>query len=142
MPPPDVDADKTTYTENADHEATFMTTANAKKKAKPREEGMIDDIESIMEALMDSKGRGVKHVYSLFEIIELIAPPDLNQARVNRCFIVLVNRKLVWKDNTRHVFAAFLSIGSTSRPIIGHRTVSLAWPSVNPGDDVGVRRAY
>ncbi|KAI6168273.1 hypothetical protein EDD17DRAFT_1820718 [Pisolithus thermaeus] len=51
MPLPDVDADKTTYTENADHEMMFMTTADvtststtmattklltkAKKKAKP-----------------------------------------------------------------------------------------------------------
>ncbi|KAI6168276.1 hypothetical protein EDD17DRAFT_612412 [Pisolithus thermaeus] len=58
-PPLDIDADKTTYTENADYETTIMTTANvtststittttkpptkAKKKAKPREEGKIDD---------------------------------------------------------------------------------------------------
>ncbi|KAI6000286.1 hypothetical protein F5J12DRAFT_906612 [Pisolithus orientalis] len=50
-------------------------------------------MESIIEAMMDSEGRGVK-------LIELIAPPDLNQARVNKCLIALVNRKLVRKDNS------------------------------------------
>ncbi|KAI6116369.1 hypothetical protein F5141DRAFT_1212975 [Pisolithus sp. B1] len=141
-PTPDIDADKTTYTENADYETTFMTAANvtststttttakpptkAKKRAKPREEGKIGEralggivlaigsdkgkdadrethflssprvsqhMEFIIEALMDSEGRGVK-------LIELIATPDPNQARVNKCLIALVNRKLVRKDNT------------------------------------------
>lgn len=50
-------------------------------------------MESIIEAMMDSEGRGVK-------LIELIAPPDLNQARVNKCLVALVNRKLVRKDNS------------------------------------------
>ena len=27
-------------------------------------------------------------------------PPDLNQARVNKCLIALVNRKIVRKDNS------------------------------------------
>ena len=27
-------------------------------------------------------------------------PPDLNQARVNKCLIALVNRKIVQKDNS------------------------------------------
>ena len=31
---------------------------------------------------------------------EFIRPPDLNQARVNKCLIALVNRKLVQKDNS------------------------------------------
>lgn len=135
-PPPDIDADKTTYTENADCETTFMTAANvtststtttttkpltkAKKKAKPKltakekkerlmtieklisclplefrgsDPNLRRSMESIIEAMMDSEGRGVK-------LIELIAPPDLNQARVNKCLIALVNRKLVRKDNT------------------------------------------
>ncbi|KAI6096433.1 hypothetical protein EDD16DRAFT_1698161 [Pisolithus croceorrhizus] len=123
-PTPDIDADKTTYTENADYELTFMTAANvtststttttaklptkAKKRAKPREEGKIATREKmlieklisclplefhssdsfIIEELMDS------------EVIELIATPNLNQARVNKCLIALVNRKLVRKDNT------------------------------------------
>ncbi|KAI6168275.1 hypothetical protein EDD17DRAFT_1526577 [Pisolithus thermaeus] len=46
-----------------------------------------------MEALVDSKGRGVK-------LTELIAPAHLNQARVNKCFITLVNRRLVRNDHT------------------------------------------
>ncbi|KAI0057124.1 hypothetical protein BV25DRAFT_1812878 [Artomyces pyxidatus] len=51
------------------------------------------NIETVIEALMDSGGRGVK-------LIELITPPDLNQARVNKCLIALVNRKIVTKDNS------------------------------------------
>lgn len=31
---------------------------------------------------------------------DLIKPPDLNQARVNKCLIALVNRKAVKKDST------------------------------------------
>jgi hypothetical protein len=31
---------------------------------------------------------------------DLIKPPDLNQARVNKCLIALVNRKAVQKDNS------------------------------------------
>jgi DASH complex subunit DAM1 len=30
----------------------------------------------------------------------MIVPPDLNQARVNKCLIALVNRKIVTKDNS------------------------------------------
>ncbi|KAH7887118.1 hypothetical protein F5I97DRAFT_1807400 [Phlebopus sp. FC_14] len=51
------------------------------------------NMESIVEAMMDSGGRGVK-------LIELITPPDLNQARVNKCLIALVNRKIVQKDSS------------------------------------------
>ncbi|KAI6168270.1 hypothetical protein EDD17DRAFT_1526548 [Pisolithus thermaeus] len=110
-------------------EMTFMTAANAtststtttttttkpltkaKKKAKPKlsgkeKKGRLHEhqscpeklhcsMESIIEALMDNEGRGVKHVF-----IGLIAPPDLNQAWVNKCLIALVNRELVRKDNT------------------------------------------
>ena len=32
-------------------------------------------------------------------VIELVTPPDLNQARVNKCLIALVNRKIVHKDS-------------------------------------------
>ncbi|KIM86669.1 hypothetical protein PILCRDRAFT_815910 [Piloderma croceum F 1598] len=41
-----------------------------------------------VEAMMVSEGRGVK-------LLDLTAPPDLNQARVNKCLIALVNRKIV-----------------------------------------------
>jgi hypothetical protein len=37
---------------------------------------------------------------SLHAVIELIKPPDLNQARVNKCLIALVNRKIVRKENS------------------------------------------
>jgi|SRR5712671_1165277 len=30
----------------------------------------------------------------------MIVPPDLNQARVNKCLIALVNRKIVTKDSS------------------------------------------
>lgn len=33
-------------------------------------------------------------------VIELVKPPDLNQARVNKCLIALVNRKIVRKENS------------------------------------------
>jgi hypothetical protein len=33
-------------------------------------------------------------------VTDLITPPDLNQARVNKCLIALVNRKVVQKDNS------------------------------------------
>ena len=33
-------------------------------------------------------------------VIEMIVPPDLNQARVNKCLIMLVSRKFVTKDNS------------------------------------------
>ncbi|KAF9233405.1 hypothetical protein BU15DRAFT_90370 [Melanogaster broomeanus] len=122
-PPPDIDADRTTYTENPDPDTTFATTvtttsktgappgAKPKKKSKPKlsakekkERSMV--IEKTISCLplefrgsdlglrrnMET-GRGVK-------LIELIVPPDLNQARVNKCLIALVNRKLVQKDNT------------------------------------------
>jgi len=36
----------------------------------------------------------------LLEVTDLITPPDLNQARVNKCLIALVNRKVVQKDNS------------------------------------------
>ncbi|KAH7929970.1 hypothetical protein BV22DRAFT_1001700 [Leucogyrophana mollusca] len=55
--------------------------------------GLRRNMEVVIEAMMDSDGRGVK-------LIELITPPDLNQARVNKCLIALVNRKVVQKDNS------------------------------------------
>ncbi|KAI6096438.1 hypothetical protein EDD16DRAFT_1773723 [Pisolithus croceorrhizus] len=107
---------------NATSTSTTTTTTTtkpltkAKKKAKPKlsgkeKKGRLHEhqscpeklhcsMESIIEALMDNEGRGVKHVCFFFEFIGLIAPPDLNQAWVNKCLIALVNRELVRKDNT------------------------------------------
>lgn len=41
-----------------------------------------------------------KHGAHCSAVIELIAAPDLTQARVNKCLIALVNRKLVQKDSS------------------------------------------
>lgn len=38
--------------------------------------------------------------FDLNSVPELVKPPELNQARVNKCLIALVNRKLVQKDNS------------------------------------------
>ncbi|KAH9077640.1 DASH complex subunit Dam1-domain-containing protein [Lactarius deliciosus] len=54
------------------------------------------NVETVIERLMDSEGRGLK-------LIEMIVPPDLNQARVNKCLIMLVSRKFVTKDNSTGV---------------------------------------
>jgi hypothetical protein len=69
------------------------------------------NIEMVIERFMDSNGRGLKCgsyinpwiiAVSLqaIAVIEMIVPPDLNQARVNKCLIALVNRKIVTKDNS------------------------------------------
>ncbi|TFK94351.1 hypothetical protein K466DRAFT_649422 [Polyporus arcularius HHB13444] len=49
-------------------------------------------IEAVIEKFLDNPGEG-------FSIIAFVKPPDLNQARVNKCLIALVNRKIVRKDN-------------------------------------------
>jgi DASH complex subunit DAM1 len=33
-------------------------------------------------------------------VTDLISPPDLSQARVNKCLIALVNRKVVQKNSS------------------------------------------
>ncbi|KAI0357017.1 hypothetical protein OH77DRAFT_191124 [Trametes cingulata] len=40
------------------------------------------------------------HPDEAFNIVAFVKPPDLNQARVNKCLIALVNRKIVRKDNS------------------------------------------
>lgn len=44
--------------------------------------------------------RNIYNISDFVEVTDLIAPPDLNQARVNKCLIALVNRKLVRKENS------------------------------------------
>lgn len=134
-PPPDSEADKTTFTETQEFESMYTTNATArnastimktvstgipKKKVKPKltakekkdrllslekivmslplefrgsDPGLRRNMESVIEFMMDSDGRGIR-------LIELIKPPDLNQARVNKCLIALVNRKIVRKENS------------------------------------------
>ncbi|TFK48902.1 hypothetical protein OE88DRAFT_1663160 [Heliocybe sulcata] len=50
-------------------------------------------IEMVITPLMEREGQGIR-------LHDLIVPPDLNQARVNKCLIVLVHSKIVQKDNT------------------------------------------
>ncbi|KAL1716759.1 DASH complex subunit Dam1-domain-containing protein [Schizophyllum commune] len=50
-------------------------------------------IDLVIEGMLDAPTRVVK-------IQDLIKPPDLNQARVNKCLIALVNRKIVTKENS------------------------------------------
>jgi len=54
--------------------------------------GLRRNMEMVIEFMIDSDGCGVK-------LVELIKPPDLNQARVNKCLIALVNRKIAHKDS-------------------------------------------
>ncbi|KIM86127.1 hypothetical protein PILCRDRAFT_334292 [Piloderma croceum F 1598] len=56
-----------------------------------RSQNLRRNMETVVEAMMDSEGRGVK-------LLDLIAPPDLNQARVNKCLIALVNRKILCRE--------------------------------------------
>ena len=70
------------------------------------------NMETVVEAMMDSESRGIKRALNLptcymlaesfdaHSVIDLITPPNLNQARVNKCLIALVNRKIVQKDNS------------------------------------------
>jgi len=51
------------------------------------------NIEGVIEALMDSGNKGLR-------LQEMVRPPDLNQAKVNKCLIALVNRKIVVKDSS------------------------------------------
>lgn len=68
-------------------------------------------METVIERLMDAPSQTVKckpetmppwnfieHFCEL--VMDLVKPPDLNQARVNKCLIALVNRKAVKKDNS------------------------------------------
>ncbi|KAI0827476.1 hypothetical protein BC628DRAFT_1369880 [Trametes gibbosa] len=50
-------------------------------------------METIVEKFMDGPQEA-------FNIVAFVKPPDLNQARVNKCLIALVNRKMVRKDNS------------------------------------------
>ena len=71
-------------------------------------QGLRRNMETVIEFMMDSDGRGIKRMYARatdlvdhlpFTVLELVKPPDLNQARVNKCLIALVNRKIVHKDS-------------------------------------------
>ncbi|KAE9409218.1 hypothetical protein BT96DRAFT_953610 [Gymnopus androsaceus JB14] len=50
-------------------------------------------METVIEGIWDSPSQTVK-------LPDLIQPPELNQARVNKCLIALVNRKIVRKESS------------------------------------------
>ncbi|KAK7048196.1 hypothetical protein R3P38DRAFT_2867926 [Favolaschia claudopus] len=52
------------------------------------------NMEGVIEGLMNAPNQTVKLV------TDLIQPPDLSQARVNKCLIALVNRKVVQKNSS------------------------------------------
>ena len=55
-------------------------------------------------------------------------PPDLNQARVNKCLIALVNRKIVTKDNST-VGGIYWLVASVAEEVVfreGNRIIPLA----------------
>ncbi|KAJ7459661.1 DASH complex subunit Dam1-domain-containing protein [Mycena latifolia] len=51
------------------------------------------NMEGVIEGLLNAPAQTVK-------LTDLISPPDLSQARVNKCLIALVNRKVVQKNNS------------------------------------------
>lgn len=68
------------------------------------------NMETVIEGLMAASAQGLKCTFFLFvrvadvwtsyPVHDLIKPPDLNQARVNKCLIALVNRKVVQKESS------------------------------------------
>ncbi len=69
-------------------------------------------IEAVIEKFLDNPGEGFSSMSfhpvcctrtcsnrTFYAVIAFVKPPDLNQARVNKCLIALVNRKIVRKDN-------------------------------------------
>ncbi|KAH8113885.1 hypothetical protein DFH11DRAFT_281442 [Phellopilus nigrolimitatus] len=50
------------------------------------------NIEFIIETLMDNPNG--------LEILKFVKPPDLNQARANKCLLALINRKIVSRDSS------------------------------------------
>ncbi|KAL0580693.1 DASH complex subunit dam1 [Marasmius crinis-equi] len=55
--------------------------------------GLRRNLDAVVEGLMDAPGQTAR-------ITDLVKPPDLPQARVNKCLIALINRKIVTKDSS------------------------------------------
>lgn len=87
-------------------------------------------LESVVETFLNNTGRGIgsEHLFRVCMyscsssylcgntfciVLEFVKPPDLNQARANKCLIALVNRKIVQKNNStvRLLFGCTLAIG-------------------------------
>ncbi|KIM75135.1 hypothetical protein PILCRDRAFT_13823 [Piloderma croceum F 1598] len=115
------DIDKT-MTETIEHDAANTTTATALSgasgksgvKMEKKERNIL--VEKTISCLpLEFRGSDpVNHFLYLhiflilsfaelkctYPVLDLIAPPDLNRARVNKCLIALINRKIVQKDNS------------------------------------------
>ena len=59
-------------------------------------------------------------------VLELVKPPDLNQARVNKCLIALVNRKIVTKENGTVCSPSSFPFLYSDVRVSGSCTISLA----------------
>ncbi|KAK1218707.1 DASH complex subunit dam1 [Marasmius sp. AFHP31] len=55
--------------------------------------GLRRNLDAVVEGLMDAPGQTAR-------ITDLVKPPELPQARVNKCLIALINRKIVTKDSS------------------------------------------
>jgi DASH complex subunit DAM1 len=73
-------------------------------------QSLRQNMETIIEHFLDRPNIGFKRTQllplpwlssaNLSTVSDLIGPPDLNQARVNKCLVALVNRKMVYKENS------------------------------------------
>ena len=98
-------------------------------------------MEGVIEGLMNAPGNTVKCRFSFITFIhsqithlfmsvtDLIKPPDLSQARVNKCLIALVNRKAVQKENnTVHINFFLATLHNLRRLLQG--TVLYHWQGI------------
>ena len=82
-------------------------------------------IDLVIEGMLDAPTRVVKSERQRLTLApvtnpsspvqDLIKPPDLNQARVNKCLIALVNRKIVTKENSTVRLRGFFLQAKTDR---------------------------
>lgn len=85
-------------------------------------------MEGVIEGLMNAPGNTVKCWFSSttyihnrmtqsfhLSVTDLIKPPDLSQARVNKCLIALVNRKAVHKENNTVHMIFFATLHNLKR---------------------------
>ena len=66
----------------------------------------------------------------------MIVPPDLNQARVNKCLIALVNRKIVTKDNSTVGGKLYWLVASVAEVVFRARGPYYTIGKVRPPDSL------
>jgi DASH complex subunit DAM1 len=99
------------------------------------------NMEGVIEGLMNAPGNTVKCQFSStifihnqitqslhLSVTDLIKPPDLSQARVNKCLIALVNRKAVQKENNTVHILFFATLHNLRRSFQG--TVLYHWQGI------------